>query len=156
VDSVWLAEQGYRVCACDVSATAIRDAVGRAGRHAVTVDFRVADFLQQHHSLPRCDIVFDRGVFHTFMTDKGRAGFARVVAEYLQPEHLWLSISGAAATPGQAEEAARRLEPRLSASQLTAAVEPFFEIVSVTRTRYGFPGGVTDFPAFASVLRSWR
>jgi len=74
------------------------------------------------------------------------------IAELLDPGHLWLSLSGIAATPEDAAEAAERLEARVAASQITRAVEPRFDIVSMTRTIYGFPGGPTDFRAFASVF----
>jgi methyl halide transferase len=153
VDSVWLAEQGYEVVACDISPTAIGHAQERAERHGLTVDFRVADVLRDYSSLPRCKAVFERGVFHTFITDEGRVLFAQTIAELLDPGHLWLSLSGVAATPEDAAEAAERLEARVAASQIAHAVEPYFDVVSITRTTYGFPGGRTDFPAFASVFR---
>ncbi len=153
VDSIWLAEQGYQVVACDTAQTAIQQARARAERRGVTVDFRVADVLRQRGSLPRCQAVFERGVFHTFITDEGRALFAQVIAELLSPGHLWLSLSGIAVTPEEAAEAAERQEARVAASQIAHAVEPSFDIVSMTRTTYGFPGGPTDFPALASVFR---
>jgi cyclopropane fatty-acyl-phospholipid synthase-like methyltransferase len=153
VDSVWLAEQGYQVVACDISPTAIRDAEERARRHGMKIDFRVADVLHEHTSLPRCHAVFERGVFHTFTTDAGRSRFAQVIAELLGPGQSWLSLAGLASTPEEAAEAAARLEARVSASQVARAVEPYFDVVSMTRTIYGFPRGRTDFPAVASVLR---
>lgn len=157
VDSVWLAEQGYRVVALDVSARAIRQAEARAREHDVRIDFNVADILRDHASLPHCDAVFERGLFHTFITDDGRALFARTIADLLRPGELWLSLTGLAATRTETEEAAKRHEPRISVSQIADAVEQYFDIVSMTRVRYGFAGGRTDFPALASVLqrRSW-
>jgi SAM-dependent methyltransferase len=153
VDSTWLAEQGYAVVACDISSTAIQQARERAGRRGITVDFRVADVLRDYSSLPRCHAVFERGVLHTFIDEEGRALFAQVVARLLDPGRLWLSLSGAAAAPEEAAEAAARLEARVAASQIAHAVEPYFDILSMTRTIYGFPDGPTDFPAFASVFR---
>lgn len=152
VDSIWLAEQGYEVVACDIAPTAIGQARARAELRGVTIEFRVADVLRDRRSLPRCQAVFERGVFHTFITDEGRALFARVTAELLGPGHLWLSLSGVAATPGEAAGAAKRLEARVAASQIARAVEPYFDIVCMTRTNYGFLAGPTDFPAFASVF----
>lgn len=152
-DSIWLAEQGYQVVACDISPTAIEQARSGGERRGVTVDFRVTDVLRDHSSLPRCQAVFERGVLHTFITDEGRALFAQVIAELLDPGRLWLGLSGVAATPEEAAEAAKRLEARIAASQIARAVEPYFDIVSMTRTTYKFPGGPTDFPAFASVCQ---
>lgn len=153
VDSIWLAEQGYRVVACDVSAAAVRQAKAKAREGAVHSDFHVADVLRDHASLPHCEVVFERGVLHTFITDEGRALFARTIADLLKPGELWLILAGIAATRKDAEEAAKRYEPRISASQIAEAVEPYFDILSVVRVRYGFPGRRTDFPAFASVFR---
>lgn len=153
IDSVWLAEQGYRVVACDVSRTAVRQAETRAAKHSVKVEFYVADVLHDYARLPHCEVVFERGVLHTFISGDGRALFARTIANLLDPGELWLSLAGVAATRQEAQEAATRHEPRISASQIADAVEPYFDIVSMTRTRYGFPGGQTDFPAFASVLQ---
>jgi 2-polyprenyl-3-methyl-5-hydroxy-6-metoxy-1,4-benzoquinol methylase len=153
VDSVWMAETGYRVHACDVSPEAIHHARERARAAGVQVDFRVADVLQACSLLPKCDAVFDRGVLHTFVTDEGRTRFAGLIAELLQPGRLWLSIAGVAATKAEARAAARRHEARVSAAQIAEAVEERFDIVSMVRTLYGFPGTSTDFPAFACVFR---
>ena len=153
VDSVWLAKQGYRVIACDVSPTAVRQGKARARIHGVKVDFYVADILHDQAVLPHCDVVFERGVLHTFITDEGRSLFAKTIADLLNPGELWLSLAGIAATRKEADEASKRQEPRISASQIIDAVEPYFDIMSITRTDYGFAGGRTDFSAFASVLR---
>lgn len=153
VDSVWLAEQGYRVAACDVSATAIREAEARAWEHGVHIDFHVADVLHDHARLPHCEVVFERGVLHTFTTDEGRALFAKTIADLLNPGELWLSLAGVAATRKEADDAAKRQEARISACQIADAVEPYFHIVSMTRVRYGVAGGRTDFPALASVFQ---
>src|SRR5437588_5922688 len=116
VDSIWLAEQGYRVVACDVSETAIQEAEARAQAAGADVAFHVADVMADHTMLPRCNLVFERGLLHTFVTDEGRALFARTVADLLEPGQLWLSIAGAAATRAEAAEAARQQIARISAS----------------------------------------
>ena len=153
VDSVWMAEQGYRVVACDVSATAVRQAETRARERGVHIDFSVADVLLDHANLPHCEVVFERGVLHTFTTDEGRALFAKTIADLLNPGELWLSLAGIAATRNETEEAAKRQEARISVSQIADVVEPYFDIVSMTRIRYGLAGGRTDFPALASVFQ---
>jgi cyclopropane fatty-acyl-phospholipid synthase-like methyltransferase len=156
VDSVWLAANGYRVAACDISPTAIAAARTRARAHGVEVAFFVADSLAEDVALPRRDAVFERGVLHTFVTDEARGRFAERVADLLEPGGLWLSVAGAAATRQEAEEAAVRHMARVSASQITAAVEPHFDVLSMQRVQYGFAGGPTDFEGFASVFRKRR
>jgi len=153
VDSIWLAQAGYRVSACDVSKTAIQEAENAARSLGLPIAWHVTDVLQDRSMLPRCDAVFERGVLHTFVNDDGRSLFARGVADLLSTGQLWLSVAGAAANRKEASDATRRRQARISASQILDAVEPYFELVSMTRVLYGFPGGRTDFPAFASVFR---
>lgn len=152
IDSIWLAEQGYRVAACDLSATAVSQAEEKAREHGVAIDFYVADVLRDQGGLPRCQVVFDRGVFHTFTTDEGRALFAQTVANMLGTGGLWLSLAGVAPTAVEAEEAVQRREPRVTASQITRAIEPHFDVVSITRVSYGH-ASETDFPALACAFQ---
>jgi SAM-dependent methyltransferase len=153
VDALWLARNGYTVAACDVSPTAIQEAREHAQQQGLQIDFFVADILSDPSTLPRCDAIYERGLLHTLVTDEGRARCAGAIAGLLDPGNLWLSIAGAAATRSEADDHAKRRQARISLSQIAGAVEPHFDILSVTRTRYGPPGGKTDFPAFASVFR---
>ena len=116
VDILWLAQHGYRVTACDVSETALRDAKHRARSHGVQIAFHIVDALQDASMLPRCDAVFERGLLHTFVDDEGRSLLARVIADCLNPGQLWLSIAGAAAIREEARNAATHL------SQASASV----------------------------------
>jgi SAM-dependent methyltransferase len=153
VNAVWLAGAGYRVAACDISAKAVSRARQRAKEDDVEVDFAVADVLVDGSKLPRCDAVLERGVLHTFVTAEGRARLAAAIAELLEPGELWLSISGCAATPAEAEAAARTRCARVSLSQIAEAVERWFDIVSVTRVTYGLSHLKTGFAAYACVFR---
>jgi hypothetical protein len=64
---------------------------------------------------------------HTFITGEGRARFAAAAASCLPAAGLGLDISGSADTPDDPVERLRLGFPRLSASELVAAVEPYFE-----------------------------
>src|SRR5713226_1114392 len=152
-NSVWLAQHGYDVRACDVSPEAVRLATQRARLANVRVDFVVADILADGARLPRADVVFDRGVLHTFTSQEGRNAFAAVVADLLDPGRLWLDVSGSADTPGDPREAARHGWPRLSLASIATAAERHFEVLSVSRAAYGETHGRTDFLAFACVFR---
>jgi methyl halide transferase len=152
-NSLWLAQQGYRVTACDVSPNALRVVGERARDAGVDVIMVVADALAVVSELPAAEVVFTRGVLHTFITDEGRARFAAAVASCLPAAGLWLDISGSADTPDDPVERVRLGFPRLSASELVAAVEPHFEIQSIRRVTYGVSPGRTNFLAWASCLR---
>jgi cyclopropane fatty-acyl-phospholipid synthase-like methyltransferase len=118
VDSIWMAQSGFRVTACDVSETAIRDAERTARQLGLQIDFYVADVIQDRSMLPRCDAVFERGLLHTFVVDEGRSLFARAVADLLDPGRLWLSVAGAASTPAEASGKLRR--PTIAAARDSA------------------------------------
>ena len=151
-NALWLAGQGYRVTACDISEEAVRIARERARRARLDIDFVVADVLADRTRLGRPGVVLARGVLHTFTTHEGRAAFAAAVAALLDSGRLWLDVSGSADTPGDRAEAVAKGYPRLSLSDIATAVEPHFEALSVTRAAYGTTSA-TDFVAFASALR---
>jgi SAM-dependent methyltransferase len=151
--SVWLAQHGYRVTACDVSPSAVSVAQERAKTAGVRVVTLVADALADVGELPSAEVVFTRGVLHTFKTRQGRARFAAAAATCLPAAGLWLDMSGSADTLDDLAERVRQGFPRLSVADLAAAVEPHFEIVSIRRVTYGMSPGQTDFLAWASSLR---
>lgn len=151
--AVWLAEQGYRVVACDISPEAVRQARQRAEAAAVEVRFFVVDVLSDAAQLPAADVVFTRGVLHTFTTDRGRATFATMVARCLPAGGLWLDISGSADTLDAPGDRTRFGLPRLTLSDLASAVERHFEIQLVRQAMYGVTPGRTDFQAWAGAFR---
>jgi SAM-dependent methyltransferase len=151
--SVWLAEQGYRVLACDISPEAVRQARQRAEAAGVDALFLVADVVADTAHLPAAEVVFTRGVLHTFTTAEGRAAFAALVARCLPAAGVWLDLSGSADTPDAPGERTRSGLPRLTLGELATAVEPYFEVLSVRRALYGLTPARTDFLAWASALR---
>ncbi len=151
--AIWLADHGYRVVACDISSEAVAQARQRAEAADLEVPFLVADVLSNATQLPSTDVVFTRGVLHTFTTPQGRAAFATAVYRYLPAGGLWLDISGSTDTPDDPDDRIRLGLPRLSLSDLAAAVEPHFEILSIRRATYGVTPGRTDFLAWSSALR---
>ena len=151
--AVWLAERGYRVVACDISPEAVRQARQRAESAAVEVRFLVADMLANRPQLPAVDVVFTRGVLHTFISDVGLHRFATAVADCVPDGGLWLDISGNADTPDAPGDRARHGLPRLTLSDIASAVESCFEVLSVRRVMYGSEPGRTDFLGWASAFR---
>ncbi|NOZ68904.1 MAG: class I SAM-dependent methyltransferase, partial [Deferribacteres bacterium] len=65
-DAVWLAGQGFKVTAVDVSPTAAEIARRKAADAGVSIEFIVADVLKDEIPPGPFDLVFDRGCFHVF------------------------------------------------------------------------------------------
>lgn len=148
----WLAEQGFKVTACDVSSTAIAKAKSVPGAEAVA-RWKRCDFLQDYQLLGCFDVVFDRGLLHTFSDAGGQRLFATAIAAVLKHRGIWLSISGSADNidvPGARGELGL---PRLSVVEIAEAVEEQFEVLCIERAVYGSTPGVTDFGAFACAFR---
>jgi cyclopropane fatty-acyl-phospholipid synthase-like methyltransferase len=151
--ALWLASQGYRVIAADISPSAVESVRRRAEAAGLAIETRVVDAVADGARLPVVECVFTRGVLHTFITHAGRAKFAASVASCLPPAGLWLDVSGSAETRDDPEARQRLGYPRLLLSELAAAIEPLFEALSIRRVQYGVTPGRTDFVAWASVLR---
>jgi SAM-dependent methyltransferase len=124
-NAIWLARQGFDVTAMDLSETALEQA--RAKQGSDDCDFVLADFFDG--PLPGTDFgfVFDLGCLHGFSQAEHRDRLARRIAHCLREGGFWLNISSS--LDGQAV-----CPSRLSACQITAAVEPYFEILSLTAT----------------------
>jgi methyl halide transferase len=151
--ALWLARQGHRVVACDISPEAVRQARLRAEAAAVDVRFLVVDVLADRPQLPPLDIVFTRGVVRIFTTNQARHRFATSVADYLPAGGLWLDISGNADTPDAPGDRDHLGLPRLTLANIALAVESSFEVLSIHRVMYGSEPGRTDFLAWAGAFQ---
>ncbi|MFW8601047.1 class I SAM-dependent methyltransferase [Desulfobacterota bacterium M19] len=125
-NAVWLAGRGFVVTACDSVQLAIERAEKKAGATA-GCSFYALDFLKDDIPDAPFDFAFDRGCFHTIGEGTARRRFVEKVALVLGPEGKWLSVMGNADGGKQ-----KSGPPQLTAAQLTAAVEPCFEILSLT------------------------
>jgi methyl halide transferase len=131
-NSIWLAQNGFRVIGTDTSDIAIDKAKVKASDLDVTCDFRVLNFLTSKVEGGPFGFIFDRGCFHLFGLEDERKMFAQNAASHLEEHGLWLSIIGSAdelrTMPGP---------PRRSATDIILAVEPYFEVLSLTTTHFG-------------------
>ncbi len=125
--AVWLAQNGFTVTAVDISDIAIEKAGQRASEQGVECRFLVSDFLNDGMKTGRFEFAFDRGCFHTFDSPDERKKFAKHVAECLETNGLWLSLLGC--TDDEPRETG---PPQRSAKDVADAVEPYFEILSLT------------------------
>ncbi|MCP4339392.1 MAG: class I SAM-dependent methyltransferase [Desulfobulbaceae bacterium] len=129
--AIWLAQKGFTVTGADISETAVQKARENAADNGVKCDFFTADFQKQPITNAPFGFAFDRGCFHSFKTDEGKKQFAENLANHLGKDGLWLSLSGNADdTPSEVGP------PRISARDIVVAVEPWFEIISLTASYF--------------------
>jgi SAM-dependent methyltransferase len=141
-DAVWLAEQGFTVSGLDESAAAIRLARERAGRAGVTARFFVWDFLGDPPPVPPQDLVYDRGLFHSYSGHADRRAVARKAAACLGPDGKWLLVCGRKDAPGGAPGVCR-----CTALEVVAAAEPYFDTLLLEAAFFSTKDG-GDSPAW--------
>ncbi|MCF7818331.1 MAG: methyltransferase domain-containing protein [Kiritimatiellales bacterium] len=131
-NAIWLAQQGFEVVACDLSATAIDRAKAKARAAGAESRFVVADFLSDKIAGATFGLVIDRGCLHSVPGDENRRRFAQRVADLLQEGGMWFSLVGNADEPEWEVG-----PPQLSATELASIVEPCFEILSLATGHFG-------------------
>ena len=130
-NSIWLAQKHFQVTGTDISEIAIKKAKEKASKSDVKCTFLVVDFFRNRIENEPFDFVFDRGCFHTFDSDKERKRFAKNVASNLEKDGLWLSLIGSADERRQGSG-----PPQRTANDIVVAVEPYFEILSLTSSHF--------------------
>lgn len=129
-NALWLAEQGFDVLGCDISALAIERATAKL-TSAASCRFVELDFLRGPLPEERFDFAFDRGVFHVFDEAHDRARFAERVASLLGPGGQWASLTGSTEGPPRDHG-----PPRRTLRDIAEAVEPWLEIVALRRVSF--------------------
>ena len=129
--ALWLAARGFTVTGVDISPLAIERARSLNEAAEARCRFLAGDFLSE--TIPRgpFGFAFDRGCFHSFDSREERRLFARRVAAHLAPSGLWFSMSGSSDDPPRKEG-----PPMLPALEIVTAVEPLFEILSLSAGRF--------------------
>jgi SAM-dependent methyltransferase len=130
-NSIWLAQKLFQVTGTDISEIAIEKAKEKASKSDVKCTFLVVDFFRNRIEGAPFGFVFDRGCFHTFDSDKERKRFAKNVASSLEKDGLWLSLIGSDNERSQGPG-----PPQRTANDIVAAVESYFEILSLTSSHF--------------------
>lgn len=128
-NTIWLASQGFQVTGCDLSPIALDQARSKATLAMVHCTFHQGDFMQATPPGAPFSFAFDRGCFHTFDDPAVRNCFVARVAGILASDGQWLSLIG----NKDEERGDRPGPPQLSAWEVVAAVEPYFEVISLRR-----------------------
>ena len=130
-NALWLAQQDFIVTACDASIIAIKKAVDKVSKADVKCIFLVLDFLNNEIPGSPFGFIFDRGCFHSFDNDAERKKFAMKVSSHLKKGGLWLSLIGCSDNQRQGSG-----PPQHTAKDVVAAVETYFEILSLTSSYF--------------------
>jgi SAM-dependent methyltransferase len=143
-NAVFLAEQGFRVTALDVSSLAIEQARKRAAEAGVSVDFRIADLLAPVKLDRTFPFVFDRGVYHGLRREN-LSGFLDTLGRVTAPGSLYLVLAGNANDPADPDKG----PPRVHAHEICGELNPLFELIDLRD--FVFDGIVIDGQPVASL-----
>jgi SAM-dependent methyltransferase len=127
----WLASQGFETTGTDIAPEAIKMAKDKALKVDKNVDFIVADFLKDQIRGAPFGFVFDRGCFHSFRKKRERKKYAKQVHKHLSKNGFWLSLVGSY-DDGRLDVG----PPKRTAMDIVSATEKYFEIISLTRSRF--------------------
>ncbi|HUT52778.1 MAG TPA: class I SAM-dependent methyltransferase [bacterium] len=131
-NSIWLARNGFQVIGTDTSDIALAKAKEKAASAKVSCEFVLVDFIENKVAGAPFGFVFDRGCFHSFSSENERSKFAQNVGAHLEEAGLWLTIVGNADEHRQGPG-----PPQRTAGDIVSAVEPYFEVLSLTTTHFG-------------------
>jgi len=130
-NAIWLAQQGFEVTGADLSPEAIKMAEDKINQAGVEANLITLDFLKKKIQEQPFDFIFDRGCFHTFDEVKTRKAFAKQVYDQLEKDGLWLTLMGSY-DDGRLDIG----PPKRKAMDIVLAAEDYFEILSLTRSRF--------------------
>jgi len=131
-NAIWLAQNGFQVIGTDVSDVALGKAKEKAAQANVKCEFVLVDFMERKIEGAPFGFIFDRGCFHSFRAENDRGKFAANVAAHLSDAGLWLTIAG------NADEVRSGFgPPQLTAAGIVLAVEPYFELLSLSSSHFG-------------------
>ena len=98
------------------------------------------------------DVVYEKGVLHTFFSATSREDYIKAVSDLLPKGGLWISVSGSAENADLNDDADTNAYPRLKLSDIVSPAEAWFEIVEVTQGVYGL-GDQLAFKTWNCVMR---
>jgi methyl halide transferase len=130
-NAIWLAQQGFDVVACDAVPIAVERARQKAEDAGVKCSFLLLDVFEKEVEGGPFHFAFDRGFLHVIDSEELRQRIAENVSGYLDDNGLWLSLLG------NADEVRRGPgPPQRSAREIVCAVEPYFEVLSLTSSHF--------------------
>lgn len=136
VNAYELANRGYSVSACDVSSIAINDL--KSNKRQNNPRFFCMDILKADSKLKsQFDLVYDRGCLHSFYSSSALGLFSKNVYYLLKEDKIWITVSGSRDNGECAGYVKEQGLPRLTATDICNAVEPYFQIIKLEQCSYG-------------------
>ena len=132
VNAVFLARQGFEVCAVDISETAIQQARELAGREGVSVDFRTADATTLDGLSTAFNFLFDRGLYHV-VRQTNLAGLLRSLERVTTGGSMYLTLAGNANEETAEDE---KGPPRVSAEEICREFAPLMQLIQLREFRF--------------------
>ena len=146
-NAIWLAQRGFDVFGIDLSLTAIKAARDLASGLDGQARFEVANLLEGPAQGAPYAFAFDRAVMHLFEEVEHRERYVANLAASMRPGALYHTLSGS--TDGPPRDTG---PPRRSATEMVSALEPHFELVSLSETAFD-PAGHAGAKAWVIVAR---
>jgi len=125
-NAIWLARNGYKVMAVDLSEEAIRRASQKISEAGVPVSMACLDIMRDPLPEGPFGLVFDRGCFHSFDELEDRRMLSEKVHRSMSDGAYWLSLIGSSDGPPRDMG-----PPQLSVLDVASSVEQYFEIISL-------------------------
>ena len=141
--------------ATDISKTAVGQALNLAREQDVTLDCLVMDVFNPSLLEQPVDVVYEKGVLHTFFDDASRAAYIEAVSDLLTEGGLWISVSGSNQSVDAEDDPDTHAYPRLKLSDIVEPSKAWFEVVEVTQGIYGV-GDQLTFKTWNCVMRRHR
>jgi SAM-dependent methyltransferase len=132
-NAIYLAEQGFRVTAVDISAVAIDRARQKAQTAGVRVDFFIEDVTTLPSGEPH-DFLLDRGCYHCVRRNN-LSGYVAAL------DHLTHAGSRALLLAGNANEESTEGPPRVTEQEIRGELGSLFTIEWLREFRFENPGG---------------
>ena len=146
-NAIWLAQMGFDLLGIDVSSTAIEAARRLALSASINARFEQANILEGPIDKEPFDFAYDRAVMHLFEEVEHRERYVANLAASMRPGALYHTLSGS--TDGPPRDTG---PPRRSATEMVSALEPHFELVSLSETAFD-PAGHAGAKAWVIVAR---
>jgi len=149
-NTIAMTSHGHRVVGLDLSPSALATAHLRARQTGCSqASFVCADLLRPLPIAELVGFVIDRGCWHLFDHEQ-RSELASHVAEVLVSGGFWIMLCGNADEQrAEGEEG----PPQLTAEQVVAPIEPYFEVQRLEQRQFTGSGGQPTHLAWKAILR---
>jgi len=153
INGIYLSSMGFDYHGIDISEEALREARFNAKTQNSNAEFFQKDFMKDGILEKEYDVIFDKGLMHTFRDAKYRDIFVEKCASSIKEGGFWINISGNKDNPDNPEDIEKYGYPRLKASEIISNIEGKFQLHYMARCIYGDKDGNANFLGWAIVMQ---